>query len=79
MNPYAQATLVFAAVAVLDLAWARYTIALTDRRGLVSGLYAAGIIALSGFAAVNYVGNPWMLLPAMAGAFVGTVTAVRWR
>jgi len=38
-----------------------------------AGTYAALVIALSGFAAINYVNDPWMLLPAAAGAFCGTI------
>ena len=65
-----QAANVFAALFALDLVWSRY-IAITDRRKLLAGVYASAIIALSGYAAINYVHDPWMLLPAMAGAFCG--------
>lgn len=65
--------LTFVAVLVLDVVWARYTIALTNDRPVRAGKYAALVIALSGFAAINYVNDPWMLLPAAAGAFCGTI------
>lgn len=68
---------VFSILFVLDLVWARYTAAVTSRRMLAAGCYASGIIALSGFAAINYVNDHWMLLPAMAGAFCGTIAGIR--
>lgn len=71
------ALLVFATVFVLDVAFAKYTTALVARRTVAAGAYAAAIIALSGYAAINYVNDPWMLLPAMAGAFCGTVIGPR--
>lgn len=72
-----QCAIVFAALFVLDLVWAKYTAAITSHRAMVAGVYAAVIIALSGYAAINYVNDPWMLLPAMAGAFCGTVIGTR--
>jgi hypothetical protein len=56
-------------VFALDVVWARYTLALTNDRPVRAGKYAALVIALSGFAAINYVNDPWMLFPAAAGAF----------
>lgn len=71
---------VFVALFVLDLLYARYMPAVTEGRIVPAGLYAAGIIACSGYAAVNYVNDPWMLLPAMAGAFAGTAAGmIKWR
>jgi hypothetical protein len=72
-----QALIVFVALFALDLVWARYTSAITDRRRMLAGVYASAIIALSGYAAINYVNDPWMLLPAMAGAFFGTIVGIK--
>lgn len=68
--------LTFAAVFALDIVWARYTISLTNDRPMRAGSYAALVIALSGFAAINYVNDPWMLLPAAVGAFCGTIVGM---
>lgn len=68
--------LTFAAVFALDVVWARYTLAMTNDRPLRAGTYAAFVIALSGLAAINYVNDPWMLLPAAAGAFAGTIVGM---
>jgi general stress protein CsbA len=71
-----RALLVFAAVAILDFVWARYTFAMTARRSFGAALYASVLILLSGSAAVGYTQNHWLLIPAAAGAFIGTLVAV---
>lgn len=68
---------VFLALFALDFVWAKYTFALSSRRHWQAASYASVIIFLSGGAAVGYVSNPWLLAPAMAGAFAGTFVAVR--
>jgi hypothetical protein len=69
---------VFAALFTLDFVWARYTQAITARWPWQASGYAGVIIGLSGFAAISYTTNPWMLLPAIAGAVTGTYSAVRF-
>ncbi|WP_448043806.1 hypothetical protein [Bradyrhizobium liaoningense] len=71
--------LTFVAVFALDVVWARYTIALTEDRPMRAGTNAAMVIALSGFATINYVNDPWMLLPAAGGAFAGTIVGMMKR
>jgi hypothetical protein len=72
-----QICLAFLSVAALDFVWAKYTYAMTGRRPIAAGLYASAIFGLGGVAVLTYATNPWMLLPAVAGAFVGTYIAVR--
>lgn len=72
-----QAIAVFAAVAALDFVWAKYTYAITTKRATLAGFYGAVVFLLSGVATLGYVASPWLLLPAVAGAFVGTYAAVR--
>lgn len=69
---------VFAAMFVLDFVWARYTAAITARWALCAGFHAITITAINGAATISYVANPWLLIPAIAGAFLGTVVAVKW-
>lgn len=71
------ALLVLLSVFVLDFLYARYTTAIGKCSRGAAGLYAAGIIALSGYAAISFVNDPWMLLPAMVGAFFGTVAGIK--
>ena len=67
-----QIPLSFFGLVVLDLVWARYTITLVKKHAATSGGYAATIMLLNGVVTLTYVHNPWMILPAAAGAFVGT-------
>jgi hypothetical protein len=71
------AALIFLVTFALDVVWARYTVALVARRIGPASMYAAGITALSGVCAISYVENHWMLLPAVAGAAVGTAAGMR--
>ena len=69
---------VFVSVAVLDFVWAHYTIAVNRSQPVKAGGYAALIMLLGGLAAVGYVNDPWMLIPACLGAFTGTYGALKW-
>lgn len=69
----------FLAVFVLDIVWARYTLATTHDRPVVAGRNAVCIIILSGIANISFVHDPWMLIPAAAGAFFGTVVGMMKR
>lgn len=68
--------LTFAAVFALDVVYARYTVAVTDGRKIAASGYAGAVIALSGFAAINYVSDHWLLVPAIAGAVAGTLVGM---
>lgn len=72
-----QVVVVFAVTVALDYAWALYTLATAERRPFAASVSAVAIYALAGFATINYTGNHWMLIPAVAGCFVGTYIAVR--
>jgi hypothetical protein len=72
-----RALITFAALFVLDIVWARYTIALTDRRRVLAGSYASAIIALGAVGTISYINDPWMVLPAMLGAFAGTFVGIQ--
>jgi hypothetical protein len=72
-----QALVVFAALFALDIVWARYASAVTNARRLLASSYASAIIALSAFAAINYVDDPRMIVPAMLGAFCGTFVGTK--
>lgn len=72
-----QALIVFAALFALDIVWARYTSAIADHRRLLASSFAAAIIALGAFATINYIDDPRMIIPAMAGAFCGTFVGTK--
>lgn len=68
----------FFSLALLDFVWAYYTRAVVAKRPASASAYAAVITVLNGGAAIMYVATPILLLPAAAGAFVGTWLALRW-
>lgn len=72
--PYA---LVFLAMTALDFVWAFYTRAVARGHALKGALYASGIICLTGTAQIGYTHNPFLLIPAALGAFLGTYAALR--
>lgn len=72
-----RAAAVFLALFLLDFVWAKYTYAMTARQPGRASAYAALVILFSGSAAIGYTTDPWMLVPAMLGAFAGTYVAVR--
>lgn len=67
------------AMAVVDWAWARYAIALADRRALAGAVWAVMILLPSAFTITSYVHDPRMLAPAALGAFVGTYVSVKFK
>jgi hypothetical protein len=60
---------VFIAVLVADWLWTKYILA--------AGAYSAAIVLAGGVTTLAVVASPWYLLPASAGAFVGTWWAAR--
>lgn len=71
------AVVVFLVNFVLDIVWAKYTINIQARNPHWAGLWAVGIIAFSGSSVLLYVSQPWLLVPAALGAYVGTVWTVQ--
>jgi hypothetical protein len=71
-----QALMVFFATVGMDWVWAQYTISIQKKQALWAGWYSMWILGLGSVAVLSYTENPLMLIPAVAGAFVGTVFAV---
>lgn len=63
---------VFAAYLVIDFAWALYTKHVTANNGMTAGLLSAVIVVLNGVGTIGFTTNHWMLVPAAAGAVLGT-------
>lgn len=74
-----KALLVFGLVFALDFVWTVYIAAVADKKPLKSAFWSTGTILLGGLAAVEYVKDPWMLIPAGLGAFAATYIAVRYK
>ena len=55
----------------LDFAWARYTVALGERR-LAAANWALLLFALGAVVTRTYVEHEWTIVPAGLGAWAGT-------
>jgi hypothetical protein len=67
----------FVAMAVLDYAWACYTLSVQRRRPGLAGALAGAIVLLNAIVVLSYFDNHWMLVAAACGAFAGTFLSVR--
>jgi hypothetical protein len=67
----------FISMAITDAVWAKYMIAVADKRALQSGIYSSLIMILGGVVVLSYTEDRRMLLAAVLGAFVGTYFTVR--
>lgn len=77
-RPLLSVVAVFVGVVVLNYMYAEYTKAAADRNAMKSSFMAMFLIVVTGLVTSCYVVNPWLLLPASAGAFVGTFCSIRW-
>ena len=73
------ALIAFVGMAALDIVFARYTLAVTTHSPVWASSYAAVCLLLGGSVVVTYAHDPIMLIPAAAGAFVGTYIGMWWR
>lgn len=67
---------VFLSMLAMDFVFAQYAKRAGDRRPTSAANWAAMIIPLNYFVVTGYVDSFWMVLPAMAGAWLGTHIAV---
>lgn len=67
---------VFLAMVAVDFAWARYTQSITDDNPAKAAVWSGVIVALGAYATIAYVGDPYLVAPAILGAGVGTYAAV---
>jgi uncharacterized membrane protein YhaH (DUF805 family) len=73
------AIVVFTVMFALDIVWARYTMSASRERAIEASVWASLIIVLSSIVTISYVSNPWLILPAVAGAFVGTYVGIKYK
>ncbi len=67
---------IFVAATIYDAIFACWSDAVSAKQPGLAGTYAAGIMLCSGFVTVNFVQDPWLLIPACSGAFLGTFITV---
>jgi hypothetical protein len=67
---------IFGVVFALDWVWTMYITTVARKQPWDSACWSAGTILLSGAAAVEYVKEPMLLIPAAVGAWLATWLAV---
>lgn len=72
-----RAVAVFALVAIWDAAWTIYIVRTQERRAASAAHYSAALYLLSAFNVVAIASDPWLAVPGVLGAWVGTYIAVR--
>jgi hypothetical protein len=77
MNWAWQAIATFVAMAALDYVWAYYQRAVTQKAPVRAAQLSAMLIVLNAGVVLSYADDHWMILPAAAGAFIGTYYSVR--
>jgi hypothetical protein len=69
--------LMFLAMVIVDFIYAHYTKAASAHRAYAAANWAASMPFVNGLVVLLYVGDPWLLIPCAAGAWVGTFFSMR--
>jgi hypothetical protein len=69
--------LVFLAMFLVDVFWAKYTQAVAENKAIAAANWSAGIILLGALTVVAYTQNQTFLLYAMGGGWLGTYVTIR--
>ncbi|HEY5083727.1 MAG TPA: hypothetical protein VII48_04345 [Rhizomicrobium sp.] len=69
---------VLASTAATDAVYVMFNAAVTARRRTVAASWSSLWYLLAAFAVISYTGNPWYVLFAAAGSWVGAFGAVTW-
>jgi uncharacterized membrane protein YeaQ/YmgE (transglycosylase-associated protein family) len=69
----------FVGYAVIDYVFVHWTLATVNDKWFTSGVTSAILVAVQGAVILLYVNNPWSIAAASAGAFAGTVIAMKGR
>mgnify|MGYP000163770138 CR=1 FL=1 len=77
MSPVTKWIAVFLSVALADVAWTRYNMAVTRGAPLPAATWSVVILLLGAISFFGYVEDRWMVVPAALGAFVGTYVAMK--
>lgn len=64
-------------MAVVDICYAKYTLAVGNLHAVRAAGWAGAIIGCSSFITVSYVGDRTLVIAAIIGAFIGTYLVVK--
>lgn len=70
------AGMVFFLYLLIDMVYAKYTIAVTKGEALKASAAGAAIYGFGALGVMSYVQNPWYVVPMIMGAFIGTYVIV---
>ncbi len=71
-----ESIIAFVAMFVTDICWAVYVVSVKNDDAFRSSLWALFLFLCGSVAVIGYTSNPWLLIPAGAGAFAGTYAGV---
>lgn len=69
---------VFCAYVLLDIAWAKYTQAISKDKKFDACFWSAVVPVISAFLVIQYVSNTFVLIPMALGAATGTWIAMTY-
>ena len=67
----------FLAIFLLDVVYTYYLRCVADDNVLGASFWSVACYILGSVAVINYTTNHWLMIPAVAGAFVGTYVGMR--
>ena len=70
--------LAFVGMVVLDITFAAWAKSVANNKPIKASAIAAVLYAVAAFVTISIVGDNWLIIPACAGAFVGTYIGTRW-
>ena len=68
---------IFIGLVIIDILYAIYTKQIQKDNPLLSSASATAIYLISAAIVIGFVQDPWLLVPAALGAFVGTYIGVK--
>jgi hypothetical protein len=69
----------FFALFFTDVFYTYYLRAVSDSKPLLASGWAVVVFIIASVAVINYTTNHWLLIPACAGAFLGTYVGMKFR
>lgn len=67
----------FLAVFLLDIVYTYYLRAVQENKALGAGIWSVGCYILGSIAVINYTSDHLLVIPAVAGAFLGTYAGMK--
>jgi uncharacterized protein YebE (UPF0316 family) len=72
------AALVFVVYVFFDILYALYVLCVSRKQALSASLISSVLYSLGAYGVMNYLHNPWYIIPLAGGAFLGTYVAVKY-